>query len=105
MNDIRSYADLVILSIPTLRVVERRNVPSWLYVTSEQPSPLGWLARVVAPVATHYSNLRARRSFAEKERLLHLRFQNGSAVLHSGKDMLRFLICIGRDEPFGAKPP
>ena len=47
---------------------------------------------------------RASRSFAEKNRLLHLRFQNGSAVLHSGKDMLRFLICIGRDEPFGAKP-
>ena len=46
----------------------------------------------------------ARRSFAEKERLLHLRLQNGSAVLHSGIAILRFSICIGRDEPFGAKP-
>ena len=34
-----------------------------------------------------------------------LRLQNGSAVLHSGIDILRFSICIGRDEPFGAKPP
>ena len=33
-----------------------------------------------------------------------LRLQNGSAVLHSGIDILRFSICIGRDEPFGAKP-
>ena len=62
-------------------------------------------ARIVSPVATHCSNLRARRSFAEKKRLLHLRLQNGSAVLHSGIDILRFSICIGRDEPFGAKPP
>ena len=34
-----------------------------------------------------------------------LRLQNGRAVLHSGIDILRFSICIGRDEPFGAKPP
>ena len=57
-------------------------------------------------VSSLSSGLQAnRRSFAEKKRLLLLRLQNGSAVLHSGIDILRFSICIGRDEPFGAKPP
>ena len=39
-------------------------------VTSEQPSPLGWLARNVVDVATYCSHFRARRSFAEKKRCI-----------------------------------
>lgn len=60
--------------------------------------------RNVVVMATMETFFRTRRSFAEKKRLLLLRLQNGSAVLHSGIDILRFSICIGRDEPFGAKP-
>ena len=74
------------------------SIPRLLRVTSSQNG-------FNVSVSSLSSGLQAnRRSFAEKKRLLLLRLQNGSAVLHSGIDILRFSICIGRDEPFGAKP-
>ena len=65
----------------------------WLFVILLTSGRHPEHARIVSPVATYCSHLRARRSFAEKQ------------GAYSGIKAVCILICIGRDAPFGAKPP